>query len=81
MTRKELVKFHRLFNELVQKEVNGRLAYKVTFHEVDFCGGIEVIVHSDCLIWLNEIVTLQTICRLMCLNSYIELYGKRILIH
>ena len=80
MTRKDLVKFHRLFNELVQKEVNGKPSYKFDWHPVDYCGGVEVILTSDFLIWDKEISTLDSICRCMALSLQIELYNGRILI-
>lgn len=80
MTRKDLVKFHRLFNELVQKEVNGQPSFKFDWHSVDYCGGVEVILTSDCLIWDREISALDAICRSMALSLQIELYNSRILI-
>lgn len=80
MTRKKLVKFHRLFNELVQHEVDGHLAYGFKSHSVDYCGGVEVILRSDYVIWDREISTLDSICRSMALSMQIELYNGRILI-
>ena len=80
MTRKDLVKFHRLFNELVQKVVNGHPAYEFKWNQVDYCGGVEVVLRSDCIIWDREISTLDSICRSMALSLLIELYNGRILI-
>lgn len=80
MTRKDLVKFHRLFNELVQKVVNGSPSYKFDWQPVDYCGGVEVILTSDCIIWDREISILDAICRGMALSMQIELYNGRILI-
>lgn len=81
MTRKSLVTFHRLFNELVQKEVNGRPAYRLVTHPIDFCGGNEVVLHCDTIIWFDEITALNTICEKLCLSARIELSESRIIIH
>lgn len=81
MTRKDLVKFHRLFNELVQKEVIGKPAYSFKWHPVDYCGGVEVVLRSDCIVWDKEICSLAAICRSMALSMYIELNDSRIIIH
>lgn len=80
MTRKNLIKFHRLFNELVQMVIDGRPAYKFRWQPVDYCGGFEVILTSNYVIWDREISTLDAICRSMALSLQIELYNGRILI-
>lgn len=81
MTRKNLVRFHRLFNELVQKKVNGRPSYRLVTHPIDYCGGTEVILHCDTIIWPGEFIALNTICEHMCLTLRIELSESRFIIY
>lgn len=81
MTKKQLLRFHLLFNDLVQKKVNGRLAYSFETRSIDFLGGIEVVIKSDCIIYLDEIAALNVICSNMCVQPYIELEKGLIICH
>lgn len=78
MTKKQLMRVHLLFNDLVQKKVNGRLAYEFHVNNIDYLGGYEVIITTDCIIWLSEIAALQVICDNVCVQSCIELSKGRI---
>lgn len=81
MTKKQVLRFNRLFNDLVQKQVNGRNAFNLSLHQIDYLGGSEIHITSDTLIWLDEMHALQTICRDMCVQCCIELDRGRIVIH
>lgn len=81
MTKKQVLRFNRLFNDLVQKKVNGRNAYQVSVQAIDHLGGYEIRLKSHCLIWLGEMRALQTICDDLCASCYIKLDESQIIIH
>lgn len=78
MTKKQLMKFHRQFNDLVQKQVNGKPAFQFQVNEIDYLGGYEVFITTDCLIWPSEIEALNVICGRMCLQCSIVMFDARI---
>ena len=59
MTKKGLEKFHRLFNELVQRNVNGRVYYGFHVEHIDYCGGYMVKIEGHCLLHESDLVALM----------------------
>lgn len=59
MTKKGLMKFSRLFNELVQRNVNGHVYYGFHVEHIDYCGGIRVIIDGHCLLHESDLVALM----------------------
>lgn len=59
MTKKDLEKFHRLFNELVQREVNGKVYYGFHVEHIDYCGGYYVMIDGCCLLHESDLVALM----------------------
>ena len=78
MTKKDLMKFQRQFNDLVQKLVNGKPAFKIQVNEIDYLGGYEVFITTDCLLWPQEVAALQVICEGLCLQCCIVMRYERI---
>lgn len=81
MTKKQVLRFNRLFNDLVQKKVNGHNAYQVSLLVIDYLGGYEIQIESNFLIWLNELQALQTICENLCANCMVKLDKGQIIVH
>lgn len=81
MTKKEVLRFSRLFNDLVQKKVNGHPDYKLEVHHIDHLGGNEVILKPGCIVWPNEVQAIDTICHDMSLSCVLRFHDGIIVIH
>ena len=81
MTKKQLLRVHLLFNDLVQKKVNDGLAWSFETRSIDYLGGIEVVLKSDCIVWLEEVMAIQVICNNLCIQSYIDFNNGQIILH
>lgn len=72
MTKKQVMKFSRLFNEMVQKEVNGMPYIKWHVDRYDGCGGYCVIINNTALLFGSDLV---------CINSIAESLGCSLRLH
>lgn len=66
MTKKEFQKFYLLFTKLVKQEVCDEYCMNASAHLVDHCGGYELELRPDRLMWGEELVLLQALANSYC---------------
>ena len=79
MTKQEFQKFYLLFTKLVKQEVNDEYCMNASAHLVDYCGGYELELHPDCLMWGREFVLIESLCNLFALSFEVRM-SKGVLI-
>lgn len=66
MTKKEFQKFYLLFTKLVKQEVCNEYCMNASAHLVDHCGGYELELHPDCLMWGSELALIESLAARFC---------------
>lgn len=51
---------------VVTKPVNGEIAIECDCEFVDYCGGYQLNIRPNCLMWPNELIYLFSACELLC---------------
>lgn len=80
MTKAEFQKFYLLFTKLVKQEVNNEYVMNASAHLVDYCGGYELELHPNCLMWGDEMALINSLCRRFALAFEIHLYDGALII-
>lgn len=80
MTKKEFQKFYPLFTLLVKQYCNGEYVMNASAHLIDYCGGYELELHPDCLIWGDEMSLINSLCRKFAVSFEIRLYEGALII-
>lgn len=80
MTRNEFQKFYLLFTQLVKQEVNGEYCMNASAHLIGHCGGYELELHPDCLMWGSEFVLLQGLCDRFRVSLEVHIYNGALII-
>lgn len=80
MTKKEFQKFYLLFTKLVKQEVNNEYAMNASAHLIDYCGGYELELHPNCLMWGAEFVMIQALCDKFALAFEVHLRSGALII-
>ena len=80
MTKKEVMKFSRLFNEMVQREVNGKPHIKWHVDRCDCCGGYCVIINNTSLLFGSDLVCINSIAESLCCSMRLHLQSCYIMI-
>jgi len=74
MTKKDVFRFSRLFNDLVQKKVNGHPDYKLEVHHIDYLEGYQIVLKPGCIVWPEEVQAIDAICYDMCLSLVLRFH-------
>lgn len=80
MTKEVFQKFYNLFTALVKQEVNGQYCLNASAHLIDHCGGYELELHPDCLMWGAEFSLINALCDKFGLAFEVRLYDGRLTI-
>ena len=80
MTKEMFSKFYSLFTSLVKQEVNGEYVMNASAHLIGHCGGYELELHPDCLLWGDEFVLLQGLCSRFGFAFEVYIYDGKIII-
>lgn len=73
MTKKDVMKFSRLFHEMVQREINGKPYFSLRTVPVRNCGGYSIEIRDVVLAYGSEIVAINSICESMCCTLRLNL--------
>ena len=73
MTKTEFQKFYHLFTVLVKQTVNEEYVMNASAHLIDYCGGYELELHPECLMWGDEMSLINSLCRRFALSFEIHL--------
>ena len=80
MTKKEFQKFYLLFTKLVKQEVNNEYCMGASAHMIDYCGGYELELHPECLMWGYEFVLLEGLCHRFALSLEVHFWSGALII-
>lgn len=80
MTKEKFSKIYTLFTVLIKQEVNGEYVMGASAHLIGHCGGYELELHPDCLMWGDEFVALQAMCSRFGLACEVYIYEGKIII-
>lgn len=75
MTKEVFEKFYSLFTTLVKQEVNDEYIMNANCHLIDHCGGYELELHPQALMWGNEFALIEALCGRFYLSFEIRLYS------
>lgn len=62
MTKEKFVEFYPIFTFCVKQIVNGEYIMNASAHLIDHCGGYELELHPECLMWSSEFVMIHALC-------------------
>lgn len=80
MTKEMFSKIYALFTSLIKQEVCGVYCMNASAHLIGHCGGYELELHPDCLMWGDEFVLLQGVCTRFGLACEVHMYNGTIII-
>lgn len=80
MTKEMFSKFYSLFTSLIKQEVCGEFVMNASAHLINHCGGYELELHPNCLMWGDEFVLLQGICTRLGLAFEVHIYNGSLII-
>lgn len=66
MTKKDVMKFSRLFHEMVQRKINGKPYFSLRTVPVRNCGGYSIEIRGAVLVHGDDLVAINSICESMC---------------
>ena len=73
MTKQKFSKFYRLFTILVKQEVNNEYVMCASCHFIDHCGGYELQLRPECLMWGSEFALMQALCDRLSLSFEVHM--------
>ena len=73
MTKNEFQKFYLLFTKLVKQDVNGEYCMNASAHLVDYCGGYELELHPNCLMWGREFALIESLCNRFAISFEVRM--------
>lgn len=80
MTKNQFQKFYLLFTKLVKQDVSGEYCMNASAHLIDHCGGYELELHPDCLMWGPEFCLIESLCYRFRLSFEIRMYNGSLII-
>lgn len=80
MTKEVFQKFYNMFTKLVKQEVNNEYVMNASAHIIDYCGGYELVIRPDCLMWGDEFVMIQALCNRFALSFEIRIYCGELIV-
>lgn len=80
MTKKEFSEFYAIFIKYVKQEVGGEYCMNASAHLIDHCGGYELELNPQCLMWGEEIAFITAIADRMALSFEIHFPEGRLTI-
>ena len=80
MTKNVFIKFYDVFTSLVRQNVLDEYVMNASAHLIDHCGGYELELHPDCLMFGEEIVLINSLCNRFQLCFEIRVYSGTFII-
>lgn len=80
MTKNVFIQFYDVFTSLVKQNVLDRYVMNASAHLIEDCGGYELELHPDCLMFGDEIVLINSLCNRFLLTFEIYVYSGTFII-
>lgn len=80
MTKNEFILFYDRFKEMIKQDVNGEYCMNASAHFIDHCGGYELELHPQCLMWGEEFAFITALADRMALSFEIHFPEGRLAI-
>ena len=80
MTKEKFCEFYPLFQYCIKQIVNGVYVMNASAHLIDYCGGYELELHPECLMWSSEFVMIHALCDKYALSCEVRFYEGSIII-
>jgi len=80
MTKNVFIQFYDVFTSLVRQNVLDDYVWNASAHLIDHCGGYELELHPDCLMFGEEIVLINSLCNRFLLAFEIRFYNGVLII-
>ena len=66
MTKSQFITLWARIEPVVTKPVNGQIAIDCDCEFISHCGGYQLNIRPECLLWPNELIFLLSSCELLC---------------
>ena len=80
MTKNVFIQFYDVFTSLVKQFVLDNYVMNASAHLIGNCGGYELELHPDCLMFGEEVVLINSLCNRFLLTCEIYMYSGKIII-
>lgn len=80
MTKIDFLLFYDRFTEMIKQDVNGDYCMNASAHIIDHCGGYELELHPQCLMWGEEFAFITALADRLGLSFEIHFPEGRLII-